>query len=156
MKNTGTIIPEGYINAVFAGHNDKEIKVKIIDEDSLNSYSLALYNPREGIIESSDSPKNTIDLSKLNKETLNKGLYVVVIIYEKEGRRCISCLRNMMLTVPEEVKGRIYDRRCLYGKEKKYEDSYFFLPYYMTDKTLAIEVHSEAQSLFEGQLVNEV
>lgn len=155
MKQSVTILPEGFVNATFAGYTEQEIKVQIEREEELGSYFLALCDDEKKVIVPSHTHKDRIKMSIIAEKALAEGTYHLVVVYEKDGQEKISYLRNMMLTVPDEAKGRIYDRRRLYGTPEKYDDTYFFLPCHQIDRTLAVELHQHENSLYAGQLVAE-
>ena len=156
MNQSGLIIPKGYINAFFDGYDNKDIRIRIVDEERLGSFYLTICDSNKRVFFLKNGHKDRIDLALLKDNSVEVGNYWIVVVYYSDGLERVSFLRNMSLSVPSEAKGKIYDKRRLYGEVKKYDKDILFLLCYETNQVLSLEVHNRLDTIYTNQLVGEL
>ena len=156
MSDLGNIVPIGYVEASFAGHNEKGILVDI-DRNScdIEEYFLALYDGK-GSWTYDSQDRSLISYNSLNKAVKGEGQFFVCMVSTENNQISATYLRKTDLKVPKQCNQEMYDKRALYGTPIQGRTDKVVLPCYQEDKLLAVEFCEENVYTYYSQMKNEI
>ena len=154
MSDLGSIVPIGYVEARFVGHNEKGILIEINNCDMKESFP-ALYDG-EGRWFYDGQEQNLITYDSLNKAMAESSRLYVCIVSTSDNQITAVYLRNPEVKVPQQYQQEMYDKRAFYGTLIQRKTVKDILPAYQEDKLLIVEFCKNKAYTYYNQIMNEI
>lgn len=155
MSDLVNIVPNGYVEAAFAGHNEKGLLVKVDAEScGVEEYFLALCDSN-GEVKSILQDCKLISYTDLESAADEEQIYIG-IVYTQDHQTKVSYLRKTDLKIQKSCLQEMYDKRGLYGQPIFGMIDKGIIPFYHTDMFLAVEFCKDKAFTYYNQIHNEI
>ena len=157
MKDLENIIPNGYIEATFAGYSENGLFINVASEiNDIGKYMFALYDNLGGWKTLDKQGDNEISYESLSEVLEDDREWCICIVYNKNGQKQATFLRKSDLKVQNECKEEMFDKRSLYGEPIFFEGKMGILPHYKDNGLLALTGCLDKLYTFSTQIKNEI